>query len=145
MDAVAYITWCVHADINFGNSELCIIDALALTVNWDGSPEVTMNDVSYPVFAKLRGFYDDIISGVLYFSSSTFASPRTRSSHYYQNKDVRRNVIRSSLEDANRIYPNLTNDITAQGFASAAQPYPFLVPSTVRSTLGSPVGQFELH
>lgn len=56
--------------------------------------------------------------------------------------DVLRNAIKcSSLEEANRyIYPNLTNETTANGVATPlGKPYPFFVPSTVKSTLGSPV------
>ena len=56
---------------------------------------------------------------------------------------VRRNIVRrSSLEDANRIYRNLTQEsILKDGNSSpsSGRPYPFFVPSTVKSTLGSPV------
>lgn len=55
---------------------------------------------------------------------------------------IRRNIVkRSSLEEANRyIYPNLTNETTANGLATPpGKPYPFFVPSSVKSTLGSPV------
>ncbi|KAH6671936.1 GPR1/FUN34/yaaH family-domain-containing protein [Halenospora varia] len=55
---------------------------------------------------------------------------------------VRRNIVRrSSLEYANQeIFPNLTNETTVKGgFSSpAGKPYPYFVPSTVKSTLGSP-------
>ncbi|KUJ14543.1 uncharacterized protein LY89DRAFT_736574 [Mollisia scopiformis] len=54
---------------------------------------------------------------------------------------VRRNVVRrSSLEDATRIYLNLIQETTANnGFNTPdGKPYPFFVPSTVKSTLGSP-------
>ena len=56
--------------------------------------------------------------------------------------DMRRNVVkRSSLDEPNRIHPNLTQDTTANGsFTSPlGKPYPFFVPSSVKSTLGSPV------
>ena len=60
-------------------------------------------------------------------------------------ESVKRNVVRrSSLEYANRdIYPNLSQEPTAnQGLNTppgAGKLYPFFVPSTVKSTLGSPV------
>jgi hypothetical protein len=59
---------------------------------------------------------------------------------------LRRNIVkRSSLEEANRyIYPNLTNETTANGLATPGKPYPFFVPSTVKSTLGSPVSSSML-
>lgn len=53
---------------------------------------------------------------------------------------VKRNVVRrSSLENASRepySYPDISRETTAQGFGG--KPYPFFVPSTVKSTLGSP-------
>jgi hypothetical protein len=55
---------------------------------------------------------------------------------------IKRSIVkRSSLEEASRyIYPNLTNETTANGLATPpGKPYPFFVPSTVKSTLGSPV------
>lgn len=56
---------------------------------------------------------------------------------------VRRNIIRrSSLEYANQAYPSLTQESTIKGdgsYSPAGKPYPFFVPSTVKSTLGSPV------
>ncbi|PMD46838.1 hypothetical protein L207DRAFT_577680 [Hyaloscypha variabilis F] len=57
-------------------------------------------------------------------------------------ENVRRNVIkRSSLEEADRIYPNLTQETAANGsvWSISGKPYPFFVPSTVESTLGSPI------
>jgi len=54
---------------------------------------------------------------------------------------IKRNIVkRSSLEEVNRyIYQNLTNETTANGLATpVGKPYPFFVPSTVKSTLGSP-------
>lgn len=57
---------------------------------------------------------------------------------------VRRSVVRrSSLEYANQdAYPSLTQESTIKGdgsYSLAGKPYPFFVPSTVKSTLGSPV------
>jgi hypothetical protein len=55
---------------------------------------------------------------------------------------IRRNIVkRSSLEEANRyIYTNLTNETTTNELATPlGKPYPFLVPGSVKSTLGSPV------
>jgi len=50
-------------------------------------------------------------------------------------KDAARPV---SAEYRNReIYPNLTHESLGNG--NHGQPYPFFVPSTVKSTLGSPV------
>lgn len=55
-------------------------------------------------------------------------------------ENVRLNVVkRSSLADAARIYPNLTQESIINGFNSpAGKPYPYFVPSIVNSTLGSP-------
>jgi len=56
--------------------------------------------------------------------------------------EVRRNIVkRSSIEEANRIYQNITQQSTVNGglITPPGQPYPFFVPSTVKSTLGSPV------
>lgn len=56
--------------------------------------------------------------------------------------EIRRNIVkRSSLEEANRVYHNLTNETTVNGGYNTppGKPYPFFVPSTVKSTLGSPV------
>lgn len=55
--------------------------------------------------------------------------------------EVRRNIVqRSSLEKANReIYVKDTRD-TENGYDTPqGKPYAFFVPSTVKSTLGSPV------
>lgn len=57
---------------------------------------------------------------------------------------VRRNIVRrSSLENANQdYYPSLTNQSTVKDGSdspSSGRPYPYFVPSTVKSTLGSPV------
>ncbi|CZR65660.1 related to Y.lipolytica GPR1 protein and Fun34p [Phialocephala subalpina] len=54
--------------------------------------------------------------------------------------NVRRNIVqRSSLEDAARIYLDLTQESTVNGYNSlAGKSYPYFVPSTVKSTLGSP-------
>ncbi|TVY47259.1 Acetate transporter protein patA, partial [Lachnellula cervina] len=49
--------------------------------------------------------------------------------------------VRSSLEEANRIYQALTRESTLKDESSSPNigtPYPFFVPSTVQSTLGSP-------
>jgi hypothetical protein len=56
--------------------------------------------------------------------------------------EIRRNIVkRSSLEEANRIYPNLTQETTVHNglISPSGKPYPYFVPSTVKSTLGSPV------
>ncbi|KAH8667605.1 GPR1/FUN34/yaaH family-domain-containing protein [Tricladium varicosporioides] len=56
--------------------------------------------------------------------------------------DSVRNVVRrSSLKYVNQeIHPDLTNETVIKGgfSSSAGKPYPFFVPSTVRSTLGTP-------
>ncbi|TVY59718.1 Acetate transporter protein patA [Lachnellula suecica] len=55
--------------------------------------------------------------------------------------NVRRNIVkRSSLEEANRdYYQTLTHESNFVGSSSpSGRPYPFFVPSTVKSTLGSP-------
>ncbi|TVY18034.1 Acetate transporter protein patA [Lachnellula arida] len=61
---------------------------------------------------------------------------------------VRRNIVRrSSLEEANRIYQALTRESTLKDedpLPSSGKPYPFIVPSTMKSTLGSPV-RFQNH
>ena len=60
----------------------------------------------------------------------------------YTEDSVKRNVVRrSSLEDSNRIYQSSTQETLKNGGLSpgSGKPYPFFVPSTVKSTLGSPV------
>lgn len=69
-------------------------------------------------------------------------SSSTKTTKMSSEDSVRRNIVkRSSLEEANRyIYPNLTHETTVNGLATTpGTPYPFFVPSTVKSTLGSPV------
>lgn len=51
-------------------------------------------------------------------------------------------VQQNRHEETNGVYPSLTNGSTLNGDYSTApgKPYPYFVPSTVKSTLGSPVG-----
>ncbi|PVH78508.1 hypothetical protein DL98DRAFT_573101 [Cadophora sp. DSE1049] len=53
---------------------------------------------------------------------------------------VLRHIVRqSTLEEANRTYPNSVLESTVNGELSpSGKPYPYFVPSTVKSTLGSP-------
>ena len=53
-------------------------------------------------------------------------------------------VNQSCLDEASReICPNFTNEVTTNGFITSpgSKPHPFFVPSTVKSTLGSPVSR----